>query len=235
MIKKYLSLIFALLLINLGNAQQKIDQDLKAELNEILRLDQSYRMLFDNTISSTKKDSVLKSLNTTPDIFQKKGWGLVLEQDSINIKKIETIISKYGYPGKTMVGEPTNKSAWYVIQHSNKISKYLPIIKAAAEKKEIPFKNYATMLDRYLMENKQEQIYGTQGFGSYHLNADGKEEWIDLIWPVKNLAEANSLRKKVGFTQTIEEYAKDLYGEDFVFKNYKLKDAKKISEYKKVF
>ena len=33
--------------------------------------------------------------------------------------KIDKIISKYGYPGKSLVGEPEN--FFYVIQHSNKI------------------------------------------------------------------------------------------------------------------
>ena len=228
--QKLLTLSILLILIVSCKSQQKFNQELKSELDEILRLDQSYRMLFDNQITAIKKDSLLKSLNVSKKDFTEKGWGLVLIQDSTNFKKIEAIISKFGYPGKTLVGVPTNESAWYVIQHSNKISKYLPLIKATAEKKEIPFLNYAMMLDRYLMESKKEQIYGTQGYGTFHLDKNGKEEWIDFIWPIKNLEKVNVLRKKAGFTQTIEQYAKDLYGEEFVFKNYSIDEAIKISE-----
>ena len=233
--KLILSFILAILVLSSCKTQIKLNSNLKSELDEILRLDQSFRMLFDNNISLAKKDSLLQSLNIEKEDFQKKSWGLVLEQDSINMKKVELIIAEYGYPGKSLVGEGTNKSAWYVIQHSNKIAKYLPIIKDAANKKEIPFKNYAMMLDRSLVDNKEEQIYGTQGYGSFYLNSEGKEEFIDFIWPVKNPEKVNELRKKVGFNQTIEDYAKELYGENYIFKNLTLSEAIKIASYKKVW
>ncbi len=221
--------MFTILLLASCKTQTKLDKNLKTELDEIMRLDQSYRMLFENNISSIKKDSLIKSLNISKENFQNKGWRLVDKQDSINLVKVEKIIAKYGYPGKSLVGEPTNKSAWFVIQHSDKIQQYLPIIKKAAEKKEIPFTNYATMLDRYLMKKKEEQIYGSQGYGVFRKNSEGKEESIDIIWPIKNPDKINELRKKSGFKQTIEEYAKDLYGEEFIFKHYTIEEAKKIS------
>ena len=225
--------IFSLLLLTSCKTQTKVNQNLRTELNEILRIDQSYRALFDSNISSSKKDSLLNVLNISKEDFQQRNWGLVLRQDSLNIKKIEKIIKKYGYPGKSLVGEPTNLAAFYVIQHSNKISKYLPLVKKAAERNEIPFRSYAMMLDRYLVEKKQEQIYGTQGFGSFHLNSEGIEEWIEFIWPIKDLAKVNELRKKAGFAQTMEEYSKDLYGNDYILKNFSLSEAINISQYKK--
>lgn len=210
-------------------AQKGVNQKLKSELDEIMRLDQSYRMLFDNNISTVKKDSLLKALNVSKEDFQKKSWALVNKQDSINLIKVENIISKYGYPGKSLVGEPTNKSAWYVIQHSDNIPQYLPLIKKAAEKNELSFTLYAMMLDRFLMDKGEEQIYGSQGYGTHYVNSEGKEINIDLIWPIKNAENVNELREKSGFKQTIEEYAKDLYGEDFIFKHYSIEEAKKIS------
>ena len=53
---------------------------------------------------------------------------------------VEKIFDARGYPGITMVGEETNESAWFVLQHnSDKIGKYLPMIKEAAKNDELPF------------------------------------------------------------------------------------------------
>ena len=139
----------------LMNAQQKVNEALKKELDEIMKVDQGYRMLFDSEITPEKREQLLTTLNIDKEEFKKKGWQMVAEHDSLNVEKIENIIAQYGYPGKTLVGEPTNHAAWYVIQHSTKIKKYLPLIKEAGKKKEIPFTLVAMMEDRYLMnENK---------------------------------------------------------------------------------
>lgn len=208
------------------NAQQKkINEGLKKELDEIMRLDQDYRKLFDTDISPEKKDELLKTLHIDNEEFKKKNWMLVAQQDSINLQKVEKIISQYGYPGKTLVGEPANKSAWYVIQHSTKIGKYLPLIKEAGKNKEIPFTWVAMMEDRYLMQAGQEQIYGTQGSGEFW-EENGKAYETEYIWPIKDPGNVNERRKKAGFSNTMEEYAKSLYGDSFVYKIYTLDDVK---------
>ena len=153
------------------------------------------------------------------DTMRKDLLVLMNKYDAENIKKIETIISKYGYPGKSLVGEPTNRASFLVIQHSDKIPKYLPVIKVAAEKKELPFRSYAMMLDHYLMEKKEQQIYGSQG-----LEIGG----IPIIWPIKDPSNVNKLRKNVGFSQTVEEYSKDLFGNNFEYKVYNLKEVKEL-------
>ncbi len=209
---------------------QTINENLKKELDEILRLDQDYRKLFDNGISAEKKSEILKSLKVDEQEFKGKGWRLVAEQDSINLKQIEGIITKYGYPGKSLVGEPTNQAAWYVIQHSDKISKYVEMVKDAAKKGEIPFLNAALMEDRYLMDLGEEQIYGSQGTTLRYLNKEGKKELASFIWPIKNAKNVNKLRKKVGFEDTVEDYAKDIFGADYVYKPMKLEEALKIRE-----
>ncbi|KXH82747.1 DUF6624 domain-containing protein [Chryseobacterium kwangjuense] len=209
----------------LVNAQQKLNQALKKELDEIMKVDQGYRMLFDSEITPEKRDQLLKDLNIDAEEFKKKSWQLVAEHDSLNMKKIENIISQYGYPGKTLVGEPTNQAAWYVIQHSKKIGKYLPLIKDAGKKKEIPFTWVAIMEDRYLMYENKEQIYGTQGKGEMTKDKDGKEVFINFIWPVKDLKNVDKRRKEAGFTSTVEENAKKMFGNDFKYEPYTLKQA----------
>lgn len=225
--RKIFLLLFGISVL-LINAQQKVNETLKKELDEIMKVDQGYRMLFDSEITPEKKDKLLKDLNIDKEEFKKKNWQLVAEQDSLNMQKIEKIISQYGYPGKTLVGEPTNQAAWYVIQHSTKIGKYLPLIKEAGKKKEIPFTWVAMMEDRYLMNENKEQIYGTQGRGEMTKDKDGKQVFINFVWPVKDPKNVNKRRKEAGFDSTIEENAQRMYGKDFKYEPYTLQQVLEI-------
>jgi len=222
--RKIISLLFGISTL-LINAQQQVNETLKKELDEIMKVDQGYRKLFDTEITPEKKEQLLKDLNIDKEEFKKKGWQMVAEHDSLNVQKIENIIAQYGYPGKTLVGEPTNQAAWYVIQHSTKIGKYLPFIKEAGKKKEIPFTWVAMMEDRYLMQEDKEQIYGTQGKGEMTKDKNGKQVFVNFVWPVKDLKNVNKRRKEAGFDSTIEENAKRMYGPDFKYEPYTLKQA----------
>jgi hypothetical protein len=125
------------------------------------------------------------------------------------MKRIGEIIRKYGYPGKSLVGEPSNEAAFYVIQHSDKIPQYLPLVKEAAEKGELPFRLYAMMLDRSLMYEGKEQVYGTQGRGLQVPDpASGQKKMMMVIWPIKDAAGVNARRKAAGFDLTVEQNAK---------------------------
>jgi hypothetical protein len=123
--------------------------------------------------------------------------------------RVRAIIKQYGYPGKTLVGEPTNEAAWYIIQHSDDIKSYLPLIKTAAKRGELPFRLYAQMLDRQLMRDGKEQLYGTQAMGYRPLNAaTGERESLPpFVWPIKDEAKVNERRKQAGFSNTVEENA----------------------------
>lgn len=205
--KLLLTLAFSLTLI-ICNAQKYSEQeisDLKTELKQILESDQELRELFDTETLDIRKEEIYKKYNITKEQFERENWMIVQKYDSINIKKIDKIIAKYGYPGKSLVGEPENTSAWYVIQHSNKIENYFPLIKKAGKKNELPKTLVAMMEDRLLVQQDKEQIYGTQGSGF-----NTKNGWTMVIHPIKNPEKVNKLRRKMGFTQTVEENAKRL-------------------------
>jgi hypothetical protein len=150
-----------------------------------------------------KKQHVVASLATALHLpaaeVQQKLVGLMQAADSSGIRRIRTIIQRYGYPGKTLVGTPTNEAAFYVIQHSNSISRYLPLIKQAADKGELPFRLYAMMLDRHLMYTGKSQLYGTQGCGY-----NGQPPFI---WPIDDPAHVNERRQKAGFDLSVEQNA----------------------------
>jgi len=192
----------ALSLAELSDSE-KYPRELKSYLDSIMVLDQKYRANF--------------SMET---------WGKQVEIDQRNMVAIDSIIGQYGYPGTSLVGPGTDKAAWYVIQHSERIDEFLPQIQVAAETGELPFRLYAMMLDRSLMGQGLPQKFGTQG-RSYFMNTP---EEINLIWPVEDPENVNALRRSAGFQQTVEQYAKDLFGEDVEYREYTLEEVREIEE-----
>ena len=202
----------------LENATPNLDLNLKRRLDSIAALDQRYRKLMmvdtDEERKALAEEMGLEEADYTGDL-----WARQIAIDSSNLLFVEQVFAKHGYPGKSLVGEPTNTAAWYVIQHSNKIENYLDLMKEAGKAGELPFRLVAMMEDRYLMYNDEEQIYGTQGM-TYD------DERGSFIWPIKDPETVNDRRIKAGFTQTIEEYAVDLFGADFEYKVLTLEDVK---------
>ena len=176
---------------------------LKHELDSLYRVDQVYRaaMFADN--KQHLIDSLATALHVPAADVPPRLIGLMLQTDSTDMQRIRAIIHRYGYPGKTLVGTPTNEAAFYVIQHSSSIAHYLPLIKQAAEQGELPFRLYAMMLDRQLMYQGKPQVYGTQG-RSY----TGQSPFI---WPIEDAAHVNERRKKAGFELSVEDNAQRMH------------------------
>lgn len=219
-------LVTGLFFVNLNYAQTKTNLGLKKELDSIYIVDQKYRELLSSPLLQTKTDSIAESFKVPGKELMSYLIQRMQQSDSLNMKRIRIICSEYGYPGKSLVGAPTNEAVFFVIQHSNSIDEYLPLIKTAAENGELPFHLYAMMLDRALMYHGKAQVYGTQGKGFERLNPQtNKKEFIRIIWPIENPEEVNERRKKAGFDQTVEENAKRLGIE---YKALTLDDVKKM-------
>ncbi|RYY06530.1 MAG: hypothetical protein EOP43_06070 [Sphingobacteriaceae bacterium] len=204
---KYYFLIVSQLLSFNCFSQTKINTTLKKQLDSVMVLDQKYREALSLMMTDTSKtDSLAKVLNFPRKNLNGMLWKKQLAIDSANVVFIEDIFKRYGYPGKSLVGTPTNETAWYIIQHSFKIPQYLPMMKEAGQKSELPFRLVAMMEDRYLMNENKEQVYGTQG--TRRTLKNGKTEWI--VWPIQKPEQVNQRRKQAGFEQTVEENAKTL-------------------------
>ena len=181
-------------------AQAQLNLPLKRELDSLYAVDQCYRaMLFDPRINRNP-DSLATALGVAKPALNATIMRQMQRTDSSNLGRVLVILRQYGYPGKSLVGEPTNRAVWSVIQHAPRvISQYLPLMKLAAEKGELPFTRYATMLDRQLQTEGKEQLYGTQA-----VNFNSQPPFI---WPIQNPAQVNQLRKQAGFSTTVEESA----------------------------
>jgi hypothetical protein len=180
--------------------------NLKKQLDSIMVLDQEYRQMLSGLTSKEKVDSVGKIYNIESSQVINHFAKIQTDIDSSNLHFIEDVIKKYGYPGKSIVGPETSETAWFILQHSNKIGQYLPLIKQAGQKGELKKTHVAMMEDRYLMYQGKEQLYGTQG--AYKTLRDGTSQMI--IYPIKDPKNVNKRRKKVGFDTSIEEYAKKM-------------------------
>ena len=175
-------------------------------MDSVYVLDQKYRKELTEISNPAKRDSIAKTLSISANQLSGYFEGFQKHIDTLNLIFIEKVISKYGYPGKSLVGEPTDEAAWNIIQHSPQIATYLPIVKKAADNNELPFRLYALMLDRQLLQQGKEQIYGTQIQGQKMKN--GKFEMF--VWPIQDPGTVNERRKKAGFDLTVEENAKRL-------------------------
>ncbi len=163
---------------------------LTEELESIFETDQSLRMIVDSVEQKYGFES-----NETQSIWQK-----IHENDSINLIKIDSIISKYGWLGVDKIGEKGNAALFLVIQHSDLKTqeKYLPIMKDAVKKGNANGSELALLIDRIEMFNGRPQVYGSQ-----IQYIDGKY----AIYKIIDEKNVNKRRSEVGL-QPLEEYVK---------------------------
>jgi hypothetical protein len=216
--RHFILLLFVCFFSLTSSAQSKLNLHLKKQLDSIIVLDQKYRDTLSLLMDPKTREPVAKSLSMTVSKAYNYYGAKQNIADSLNVAFIDGVFKKYGYPGKTLVDTPTNEAAWYVIQHSHKIDQYMPLIRSAAEHGELPFRLYAMMLDRQLMNQGKEQVYGTQVSCRKFKNI--KDECI--VWPIKDPANVNKRRKKAGFPQTVEQNAQRL---DVVYKVYRIEEV----------
>jgi hypothetical protein len=171
---------------------QPTDSILKKELEQIAVEDQTLRLML-------------------PDVEEKFGkgssevkyiWSLIHRQDSICLIKTLKILDKYGWLGKSRVGDNANQALWLVIQHAELSMQetYLPLLKKSVEMGESEGWHQAFLEDRILMRNKKNQLYGSQATWDKTI---GKMK----IYPIDDVRNVNKRREQIGL-EPIEEYAK---------------------------
>ena len=161
-------------------AQSGIDtMAIKRQLEEILARDQMTR---------TGKDSV----------------AFMQYIDSTNLVQVESLIARYGWMGRSFVGDKANSALFLVIQHADLETqiKYVDLLQHSVEAGESKASNLALMQDRILMRQGKNQLYGSQVVYS----KTGEQ----MFYPIEDEKNVNIRRAKMGL-QPLEEYAK-LFG-----------------------
>jgi len=110
------------------------------------------------------------------------------------MKKISEIITEYGWPGISLVGEDACEAAWLIIQHAVLEPQLQELCvglleKAVKEKEALP-RMYALLLDRVLVHKGQKQVYGSQHF------IDGKGKYVP--YPIDGPDNVDKRRKQAG-------------------------------------
>lgn len=204
----------------LPSANTSLDLKLKHRLDSIARYDQLYRPILQET-DEQKRKAIAEELGLKPEDYSGDLWKKQRMLDTSNLKIVKRILDTQGYPGKSVVGEPSNLIALEVIEHNPiQIEQYIDLFKKAAAAGEIPKTRVAVLEDKYLMMQDKEQLYGSQ---AQITAANGF-----FIWPIKDVEMVNERRKAAGFERSIEEYVADLMGEDATFKALKLSEIKRL-------
>lgn len=122
--------------------------------------------------------------------------------DAENTAYMKTVIDKYGWPGKSMVGDDGALAAFLLIQHADTDTAFqkrcLKLLTDAVEREEAKAAHMAYLTDRVLVAEGKPQRYGTQ----FH-PVDG----VSVPFPIEDEAHVDARRKEVGL-ESLEEYAK---------------------------
>ncbi|MBC8084517.1 MAG: hypothetical protein H7Z21_15070, partial [Hymenobacter sp.] len=99
-------------------AQTTPNLRLKYELDSLYKVDQRYRDMLFSLRLNRNPDSLAAALGVSKEELNSAIMGRMIRSDATNLPRVQAILKQYGYPGKSLVGTPTNEAAWSVIQHA---------------------------------------------------------------------------------------------------------------------
>lgn len=167
--------------------------ELSVQIAQMMGADQAYR--FSGEVAQ-KKGIQWEEIAKHPR-FQKN----IASIDLQNAKKVKEIYKQHGWPKISDYGKYTARNMWLLVQHmDHDVSFQEQVLKEMQDllrENEVIKADYAYLKDRVLVNQKQEQIYGTQG--------DCKKEGG---WEPKPITDINNLekRRKEMDLPTMEEY-----------------------------
>ena len=163
--------------------------DLIAVLDTIWRTEQGPITLRDSLIKIYGADS--KEVQAQQEIYKKNHL--------VNEEKAKTILDKYGWPTKEMIGEQGNWTICNVIQHSdNDVRiKYLPMMRKAVKDKKLEPRFLVRAEDRIATERGDLQIYGGQM--KYYPETKSFD-----VWPILDPENVDKRRAEIGLAPMAE-------------------------------
>ncbi len=169
--------------------------DLIAVLDTIWRTEQGPITLRDSLIKIYGADS--KEVQAQQETYKKNHL--------VNEEKVKTILDKYGWPTKEMIGEQGNWTICNVIQHSdNEVRiKYLQMMRKAVKDEKLEPRFLVRAEDRIATEKGELQIYGGQM--KYY-----PETKTFNVWPVYDPVNIDKRRAEIGL-EPIAEFLKNRF------------------------
>ena len=132
---------------------------------------------------SAKDQAARKAIGSAPN--SKKLIGAVLQIDKDNTIFMRSMLSRCGWPKKSVVGPEAARAAWLLTQHADMDPEYQVLasreLKYAVFGKEAEPLDLAVLVDRNRRLNDLPQVYGMQ----YFTGPDGAIEFYDIVNPAK--------------------------------------------------
>jgi hypothetical protein len=133
-------------------------------------------------------------------------WQHVEQIDQRNTTRLKTIVERYGWPGRSLVGEDGAHAAWLLVQHANAYPNFqkecLEKMKQSVKDGEASAMDLAYLMDRVAVAENRKQIYGTQ------FTYTGKCENMKPL-PIEDEQHVDERRKSVGL-KALAEHQKDM-------------------------
>ncbi len=180
----------------LAQAQEKIsDPELSGHIDSLIREAKRYRAMakemYMNGSSGTKEFA---------EAVRKQS-----EVDSSNWIEVKRIINQNGYPGFSMVGKTSAHNFWTMLQFYERDmdlqSKAIPLMKVAVDRGDAAADDYAYLIDKYLINKGEPQIYGTQ------IKLNEEHTGFELKPTIE--PEKLDVRRKEAHLKSITEYIKE--------------------------
>ena len=120
-----------------------------------------------------------------------------------NARKLDAIIERHGWPGRSLVGDDGAEAAWLVLQHAighpALLRKCVPLLRESAKLREIEPHHVAYLEDRICVLEGRPQRYGTQ--------FDWDEHGQLNPLPLQDSEHVDSYRASVGLGPLAERLA----------------------------
>lgn len=177
-------LVVLILSFSAIDSQAQLNQELIAELDSMVELDQrwrnAHREAVNQSVDSLTKAQLVMAMNAI---------------DSLHYLKLKELFDQYGYLGYDLVGEDGGHDFWLLMQHQDEHPEFqeavLNEMEIAVKNKQASYSDYAYLLDRVLVNTGRRQIFGTQ----MTLNSDSSSY---IPKPVEDGNKLDKRRKKAG-------------------------------------
>jgi hypothetical protein len=143
-----------------------------------------------------------------------------------NAQELESVVEKFGWPGKSVVGEEASNAAWLILQHAIGNPKLqrrcLPILREAVAQGEAEPAHAAYLEDRICFFERRPQRYGTQ--------FDWDENGQMSPWLLEDPDKVDEFRRSVGLPPLADRIEQARKGENEEPKPVELKKRQEEME-----
>lgn len=190
---------------NISKSDSKLNRALVVLLDSVYRDHHSYRLA----------EVSLKNEYGAGSKQMKEIHNVIRQKDSVNFAIVESVLKKYGWLGREVVGFIGNYAIALIMQHSDLASqeKHLPAAREAFKAGNIDPYDYALLEDKIALRQGKKQLYGSVIFSrdNKHYVAPIEDvENLDKRRAELGLKPMRSYTLSWGIKWDINKYKKDL-------------------------